>query len=86
MGTIKQWLHGLGAALIGAVATAVPLALADPHDFDFSRHGLIDFARIIGFPAILAVAAYLKQSPLPSASSTVTATVTKTVSTTPDAK
>ena len=66
MGTFKQWLHGLGAALIGAVATAVPLALADPHDFDFSQHGLVDFARIIVPPAILAAAAYLKQSPLPN--------------------
>ena len=60
--------HGLGSASIGAVATAVPLGLADPRDFDLSRHGLIDFSRIIVPPAILAVAAYLKQSPLPSTS------------------
>jgi hypothetical protein len=66
MSSFKQWLHGLGAALIGAIATAVPLALADPRDFDFSRHGLIDFARTVGFPAAIAAAAYLKQSPLPS--------------------
>jgi hypothetical protein len=79
MGTFKQWLHGLGAAVIGAASAAIPLALGDPHDFNLSRRGLLDFARVVGVPALIAAAAYLKQSPLPSESSTVTATVTQTV-------
>lgn len=69
MNSLKPWLHGLGAAVIGAAATAGSAALADPQQFNFSQffshHGLIQFAKLLGIPALLAAFAYLKQSPLP---------------------
>lgn len=84
--TFRQWIHGLGAAVIGAAATAGSAMVADPSGFNFTKHGMEDFAKLLGIPALFAAFAYLKQSPLPSETTTVTATVSQTVSTKPDAK
>ena len=48
--TFKVWIHGLIAALLGALGTAGAAALAVPKDFNLSHDGLIDFAKIIGIP------------------------------------
>ena len=61
----KVWLHGLGAAIIGAVSTAVSAALVKPDTFNFTHSGLIALAQISASSAALGAAAYLKQSPLP---------------------
>lgn len=63
---LRQWLHGLGAAVIGAAATAGSALIADPSGFNFTKHGLEDFAKLLGVPALFAAFAYLKQSPLPN--------------------
>lgn len=65
MNTWKAWLHGLSAAIIGAAATAGSAALAAPQDFNLTRHGLIEFGKLLGIPALFAAFAYLRQSPLP---------------------
>ena len=68
--TIRQWLYGLGAAFIGAFATAAAGALALPSVFNFTRDGLINFAKITLVPALYSMFTYLKQSPLPGSITT----------------
>jgi hypothetical protein len=62
----RTWLHGLGAAAIGAAATAGSAALAVPSAFNLTRAGIGNFLKLLGIPALVAVFAYLKQSPLPA--------------------
>lgn len=76
----RTWIHGLGAAAIGAAATAGSAALAVPSAFNGTRTGIENFLKLLGVPALVAVFAYLKQSPLPAdaPADTDTDAVTKT--------
>jgi acyl-coenzyme A synthetase/AMP-(fatty) acid ligase len=62
---LKIWLHGIGAAFISAFATAASGAIALPSVFNFSHAGLLNVTKLALVPALLAVFAYLKASPLP---------------------
>lgn len=72
--TTKAWLHSIAAAFISAFATAMVGALALPTVFNLTHDGLANIAKITLVPALLAVFNILKQSPLPTASVTVTKT------------
>lgn len=66
MKQLKIWLHGLLAAAISAFASAASGAIALPTVFTFDKSGFINMAKLATIPALLAVFAYLKQSPVPS--------------------
>jgi hypothetical protein len=63
---IKVWLHGLAAAAISAFASAASGAIALPNVFTFDENGFINMAKLATVPALLAVFAYLKSSPVPA--------------------
>lgn len=65
MGNWKTWAHGLGAAVISAAASGITLVIVDPNSFNFTSTGLQHLATVCGVQALIAAAAYLKQSPLP---------------------
>ena len=73
MNSWKAWLHGLAAALISAFASAASGAIALPTVFTLDRVGFINMAKLATIPALLAVFAYLKTSPLPPLTATVDA-------------
>ena len=66
MNNIKVWLHGLAAAAISAFASAASGAIALPNVFTFDKNGFINMAKLATVPALLAVFAYLKSSPVPA--------------------
>ncbi len=78
----KAWLHSLVAAAISSAASGVTLVIVAPDSFNFTSAGLSKLATVCGVNALVAVAGYLKQSPLPTATETVTTTVTATQETT----
>ena len=59
-----MWAKGLVAAAIGGAANAVGVMVADPSTFNFTD-GLPKLKTVVVAGAIVAVAFYLKQSPLP---------------------
>jgi hypothetical protein len=61
----KVWAHGLAAAGISAFASAASGAIALPQVFTFDKAGLVNMLKLAAVPAMLAVFAYLKGSPLP---------------------
>lgn len=63
--TIKQWIHGIAAAAIGAGATAISAIVIDPAKFNLTLAGMKSLGELAAASAIIAVAAYLKQFPLP---------------------
>lgn len=63
--TTKAWLHALGAAAIGSAASAVPLCIVSPTTFNASAAGIENLLKVCALSALVAVAAMLKQSPLP---------------------
>jgi hypothetical protein len=63
--SMKIWLHGLAAAAISAFASAASGAIALPSVFTFDRNGVVNMAKLATVPAMLAVFAYLKSSPIP---------------------
>jgi hypothetical protein len=65
----KIWLRGLLAAAISAFSTAASGALTLPTVFNFSHAGLMNILKLSAVPALLAVFAYLKQSPVPPSDS-----------------
>lgn len=67
----KAWLHGLAAALISAFFTSVAGFIALPTVFTLDKNGLVNMVQMSVPPAILAVALYLKTSPLPPLTATV---------------
>lgn len=79
----KAWVYGLAAAFITAFSTGAIGALALPTVFNMSHDGLCNFAKLTLAPALINVFTYLKQSPLPSSTSTQTLTVTATTDQTP---
>jgi hypothetical protein len=76
MNSIKVWLHGLAAAAISAFASAASGAIALPSVFTFDRNGFINMAKLATVPALLAVFAYLKGSPIPAITTTLTTSET----------
>jgi hypothetical protein len=66
MNSLKIWTHGLAAAAISAFASAASGAIALPTVFTLDRAGLINMVKLATVPALLAVFAYLKSSPVPS--------------------
>jgi hypothetical protein len=66
MKNLKIWLHGLAAAAVSAFASAASGAIALPAVFTFDKAGLVNMAKLAAVPALLAVFAYLKNSPIPS--------------------
>jgi hypothetical protein len=65
MNNLKIWLHGLAAAAISAFASAASGAIALPTVFTFDKIGLLNMTKMATIPALLAVFAYLKTSPVP---------------------
>jgi len=63
----KPWVKGMASAAIGAFATGVSLVIIDPLDYN-----LLDpvaakrLLMVCIVNAVIAVAMYLKQSPLPN--------------------
>ena len=76
MHNLKVWLHGLAAAGISAFASAASGAIALPSVFTFDRSGFINMAKLAIVPAMLAVFAYLKSSPIPAITATLTTSET----------
>jgi hypothetical protein len=66
MKNLKIWLHGLAAAGVSAFASAASGAIALPAVFTFDKAGLVNMAKLAAVPALLAVFAYLKNSPIPT--------------------
>jgi hypothetical protein len=66
MNNLKVWLHGLIAAAISAFASAASGAIALPTVFSFDKTGLVNMVKLATVPALLAVFAYLKSSPMPA--------------------
>ena len=66
MNSLKIWIHGLAAAAISAFASAASGAIALPTVFTFDRPGFVNMAKLATVPALLAVFAYLKSSPIPT--------------------
>jgi hypothetical protein len=65
MNSLKVWIHGLAAAAISAFASAASGAIALPSVFTFDRAGFLNMVKLATVPALLAVFAYLKSSPVP---------------------
>jgi len=66
MNSLKVWLQGLAAAGISAFASAASGAVALPAVFTLDRVGFLNMVKVAAVPAMLAVFAYLKSSPLPA--------------------
>jgi hypothetical protein len=66
MKNLKIWLHGLAAAAVSSFASAASGAIALPAVFTFDKAGLVNMVKLAAVPALLAVFAYLKNSPIPT--------------------
>jgi hypothetical protein len=73
------WLKSLLAGGIGGAASSTLAAFSMPEVFNFSHDGWLHIGKLAFIGAIVPVLTYLKQSPLPSTTLTVTSTETKTV-------
>lgn len=62
--TWQSWLKGLISAAIGAAANGVTLIIVDPLNYNLNE-GLGKLGTVCVVSAIVAVAMYLKSSPLP---------------------
>jgi hypothetical protein len=71
----KLWVHGLAAATISSFSSAASGVLLLPNVFTFDKPGFINMVKISVVPALLAAFAYLKSSPVPALSVSVTKTV-----------
>lgn len=60
----RHWLRGIVSAAIGAAANTVTVTIAAPETFNL-QEGLPKLGSVAAVSAIVAVAMYLKQSPLP---------------------
>ena len=60
----RTWIKGLLSACIGGAANSVTVMIIDPVQFNFSA-GLSKLGAVAGISALLSVAMFLKQSPLP---------------------
>jgi tetrahydromethanopterin S-methyltransferase subunit C len=82
METFWKWFYGMLTVGISAAASGVTAAVVAPASFNFSHAGLIKLAELCGVNAMIAVAAYLKQSPLPPISQVTTVATTLATTTT----
>lgn len=64
MKTIGHWIQGLACAAISAAAGSISVIAIDPMEFNFSE-GLGNLGKVAMVSAIIAIANFLKQSPLP---------------------
>lgn len=65
MGNLKTWLKGIVSAAIGAAANAITVMIVDPTNFNLQQNaGKVGMVALVA--AIVAVAMYLKASPLPN--------------------
>ena len=62
---ILRWIKGIISAAIGGAANSVSAIAIAPETFNFNE-GLNKLGLMAGIGAIVAVANYLKQSPLPN--------------------
>lgn len=62
--SLAIWFKGLISAAIGAAANAVTLIIVDPLNYNL-KEGIGKLLTVCAVSAIVAVAMYLKQSPLP---------------------
>jgi UDP-N-acetylmuramyl pentapeptide phosphotransferase/UDP-N-acetylglucosamine-1-phosphate transferase len=62
---MKTWIKGLVSAAIGAAANSVTVIVVAPETFNL-QDGLPKLASVAAVSAIVAVASYLKKSPLPN--------------------
>lgn len=76
--TTRAWIHSLVAAAVSAAASGVTAGVVAPESFNFSGVGLQKLGELCAVNALIAVAAFLKQSPLPTEEVTTTAKVTIT--------
>jgi hypothetical protein len=61
---ISVWIKGLVAAIVGGAANAITVIVVDPINFNLAEgFGKVGQVAIVG--ALIAAAAYLKQSPIP---------------------
>ena len=67
MGEWQIWVKGIVSAAIGGGSTAVTTMIVAPQDFNLGD-GLSKVGAVAAVSAIVAVANYLKQSPLPGES------------------
>lgn len=74
----RVWLHGLAAASISSLVTALNGVIVLPDVFNFSHDGCINTVKLVLIPTIGAVCLYLKRSPLPDSTATTTVTVETT--------
>lgn len=84
--TVKAWIYSLVAAAVSAAASGVTAGIVAPESFNFSGTGMQKLGALCGVNALLAVATFLKQSPLPIAEVTVTETKTNTTTATVEGK
>lgn len=78
---VAKWFYGLVSAFIGAASSAVTASIVAPESFNLSHAGLLKIGELCVVSGGVAVAMYLKQSPLPplTTSTTVTTTISSTV-------
>lgn len=62
---MNTWVSGLVAAAVTGVSNAVMLVLVDNDSFNF-QDGIGNLLTVCGVQTLIAVAAYLKQSPIPT--------------------
>jgi hypothetical protein len=62
---LKKWFYGLFSTAISAAANTVVVMIVAPETFNIDE-GLSKVFTVAGISALVAVANYLRQSPLPS--------------------
>jgi len=60
----KKWIKGIVSAAIGGAANGVTVMVIEPTSFNF-QEGLSNLGAVCVVSAIIAIAMYLKKSPLP---------------------
>lgn len=63
--SIRLWIRGLLAAVIGGASNAVTTVIVAPETFNF-QEGLGKLGAIAASSALVSAAMYLKQSPVPN--------------------
>jgi len=64
MKNIRMWVYGLCSTGISAAANSITVCIIDPQTFNFQA-GIHNVISVAGVAALIAIANYLKQSPLP---------------------
>ena len=68
MSNWRTWCRGLASAVIGGAANAVTVMIVEPASFNL-QEGFDKLAAVVVVSAIVSAAMFLKQSPIPEASS-----------------